>query len=429
MKNSNFPWIQKIAYEFGPISIYHIVAYVIYFAISAVLSKLAGWLLSLSLVNQILLLLVIALVPLILFIAKIWHKIWPKKSVQPFGREKEILQLVEEIKNRNSSVIVGIFANERIAILDYLSDESNKVNLYGKKCADQLIFSYLDMGVQSSDNFDHSKFWEQALIPVYQTMTDEEKIAYDDAKQAGFDNFSLDKLFQQMKRKEQRLVLMIDGFHRIIKFDKLNSPVFFGNLRARSSHEDNRINRINLILTVGGYQQLCSLNTQEPGKTYEFNHLNKLTLKSLTQNEVEIFLEKQALLPEEREWIKKCGITHPHLLAKMLECLKSTGHSRTIFSLLRKSRMVDTQRCKEKIEQYLSNIIFSSHYLYLCEALFSIVKNEMDNLSFDALNDLREQGFLEKSNGQWQICSGLIVEFLRERLRETSQPCGNGKVK
>lgn len=423
MKNSNFQW-ENIA---NFIKAESILANIVATIIVGGLSSLVGWWFSLSLVIQTCLFIGI-LILLLLLMRSIRHK----KCLRPPGRDQKINELIDNIKARQSSIIIGIFGVERTFIVDYLRNESNKACNYDKQ-ASQLIFSYLDMGaIKSPDDFDYSKFWEQALFPVYQTITDEEKILYDNSKQSGFDDPFLEQLFKRMTDKEQRLILIIDRFHRIVEFDKLNTPDFFKTIRNYSLHTNSSIN---LILTIGGLGQLQSLNTQEPGKIYVFNHFKRIILKGFNENEFEEFLRKTIIFSKGlRQQIKGYGITHPHLLVKIIEYLKGTkGTSRLLnyFFSLKKLKIVEDQddRIGQEIGDYLLNIFTDSAYLYLCETMFSIVKNEVDNINRSAFDELKQQGLVEESNGQRRIKSELIRKFLDEQLRRTGQPCGSGKIK
>ncbi|OQW92281.1 MAG: hypothetical protein BWK78_02140 [Thiotrichaceae bacterium IS1] len=349
----------------------------------------------------------------------IWFTMRPfneKKDILILGRESKINLLIGHVENRKSSIIIGIFNAERTAIVDYLRAESSK-DRYGKLDR-QLIFSYIDMSAQLP-NFDYSKFWEQVLVTLYQIMSDDEKFVYNASEKADFNFSSLDKLAQHMKEKKQQLVIVIDRLHQIIRYDKLNVPEFFKTMRGLSAHSDAPIN---FILTIGGEKQLYSLNLSKQGELYEFNDMKRVILDSLSEDKLKELSKKGRLNLYEQ--IKEYGIAYPPLLIEVSDCLKQSKIGLNLIKRLKKSEIGGN--CEEGVWKYLSTILRSSDYDYLYETMVLIAKNSVTSngkILYDgkALDDLKAQGFIEKSNDQWQICSKLIAKFLYEEVHKTDQ--------
>jgi len=355
-----------------------------------------------------------------------WILKWfSKKKIPLWGREKEIRRLIGEIKTGQSSIIVGIFGSERTAILDYLREVITGT---------PFIFSYLNIGPIAGDaqkklEFGTVQFWEDALKPLLEEKNDdvqnEFKSFYEESKKRNFEHSSLETLFEQIDQKGWRLVLMIDRFHKIAHLDKLNDPSFFASLRALGSHANGPLS---LILTIGESEQLLQLRTLDPGKLYEFNFMNEITLGALPEEQIEDLLAKNGItVTEERLWIKECAGGHPYLLKKAIELLNTTDRSRTFLSKFfftsPKLETMKDQFLEEIVERELLQKNLIAH-TDMCNALFSVVEGKVNMTHFKALNELRRQGFLDKSNEQWKIHSPVIAAFLSKKVQEKDQLCG-----
>ena len=332
----------------------------------------------------------------------------PILPVQLAGRDKEIRRIARQIMTGQSSAIIGPFSSERTSILDALQN----IALYGDK-ANQLIFSYLDISSLNQD-CSQAQFWENALKPFQAQMDDETGSAlskvYQDCQNHQFDNFYLNRLFEQLKKEGLRLVLMLDRFDLLLHQDYLNRSDFFGYLRTRASHYPSPLS---LIITSNNslhqfHQDTTKLNPL--GSPYlNFLEPGVMTLGALSESEIdELLHQRERFTEEDCRFIKEIAGGHPYLLQVAATILWEAYDNE-------EESPIDSARktFPNRVEGLL-NSIFQSWAVNTRKAFMSVVqKRDLSDFRSE-LEALEKQGFIIEDNGVWRVRASVFLSFVAD---------------
>lgn len=367
------------------------------------------------------------IVPLILIFIGFW--IWSRKINSPtdsnnflknrtspylLGRKKETIRLVNKIITGQSAAIIGIFGKERTELLNSLRD----LNHYGHE-ADNLIFSYIDIsGLEV--NCTQEQFWRKALQPLGEKLSPinnpnkQVANAYWQCQQNDFNQDCLDKLFQEVKQANLRVVLLLDRFHDIINKQNLNQETFLGKLRSLSSSQ----NPSPLCLVITTHESLRKLHEEieenhKSGSPYlNFLDVGQITLGALSKSDINIKLKKLKLSEDAQEFIKSKVGQHPYLINIAYNRLKEA-------ELVQETNPIEVTKkhfkevCKELLDAMLTN--WSSK---MCQVFVQISQANFNNLNDYnkvELEELEKQGLIQPlENDQWQVFSPVFVELLKE---------------
>jgi hypothetical protein len=232
------------------------------------------------------------------------------------GRGRELRRIVGRLFKAESTAIIGDPHIGKTSLLNYLVDPQTRVNLYGSS-ADQWHFSQIDVHLLST-GFTSGEFWEQALAPV-KKHTDQHADSllakhYEICRENGFGNFTLERLFSQLKKTNRRFILMLDEFDSLLHHPVLNSAEFYGGLRSLASRSGA------FALIIASRAPLSQLNTitQEfnPTGSPFFNIFAEITLGPLADSDVNQLLSRSdpRFADHDRDAIRALGGRHPYLL-------------------------------------------------------------------------------------------------------------------
>jgi len=329
---------------------------------------------------------------------------------QLVGRDKEIRRLTRQIMTGQSSAIIGPFSAERTSILEAL----NNPERYGDK-ADRLIFSYLDISSLDKD-CSQAQFWEDALKPLQVQMGDDTSSAlskvYQDCQNHQFDNFYLNRVFEQLKKDNLRLVLMLDRFDLLLHQDNLNRSDFFGNLRTRASHYPSPLS---LIITLNNslhqfHQDTTTLNPL--GSPYlNFLEAGVMTLGALSETEIdELLHQRERFTEEDCDFIKEIAGGHPYLL-QMAATILWEAYDNDEENPIESAR----KTFPDRVESLLNNIL-QTWSKNTCKAFLSVAqKHDVSGFKTE-LEELEKQGFIvEDNNGAWRVRASVFLSFLKDK--------------
>ena len=172
------------------------------------------------------------------------------------GREKEIDQLARLILAGQSSALIGIFDQERTAILNVLRNPQNFSKLYASE-ANRLIFSYVDISTFTRESTPVD-FWQRALMPLESVESQQIQSLCKTCADNQYGNYYLEKLIEQLQQERLKLVLMVHKFDLLLQLDsfKINFLALLRGLAA-SHHPSALVSVITMNMTV---TQLMSSN-------------------------------------------------------------------------------------------------------------------------------------------------------------------------
>ncbi len=339
---------------------------------------------------------------------------------QIVGRKKEIHRIARQIMTGQSSAILGAFSNDRTLILDALRNENpeQQAELYGDK-ADRLIFSQLD--ISSLDiNASPAQFWDKALKALQDNVTVQTESvllkAYQACQNNQFDHFYLDKLFEQLKQQDLRLVLMLDRFEALLQRPQLDSSEFLGGLRALAS--SRYPSPLSLVIAGDMSLQQFHQDTHElnpMGSPYlNFMESGEMTLGALSELEIDNLLQQtdRPLTDTDRHFIKEMAGGHPYLLQIATSVLWEAYDNQEDNPIKTAEKMFYS-----RIKRMLNNILHSWHS-NMRHAFFAVAQNGRLSDFKNELEWLEKQGFVINHNGQWQVRSRVFLEFVAEKTEQ-----------
>lgn len=165
------------------------------------------------------------------------------------GRDQEIDQLARQILAGQSVAIVGIFDQERTAMLDVLRNSENFNKLYGSE-ANRLIFSYVDISTFTPEHTP-AVFWQRALMPLESVRSQKIQTLCKTCADNQYGDYYLEKLIEQLRQERLRLVLMVHKFDLLLQLDsfKINFYALRRSL-ASSRHPSAFVTVITMNMTV-----------------------------------------------------------------------------------------------------------------------------------------------------------------------------------
>lgn len=233
------------------------------------------------------------------------------------GRKSEIRRVVNLIKNKGqSAAIVGQPRSGKTSFLQYLAEVENRQIFFGEN-TEKLLFSFLDSHT-FTHNFKQSDFWEVALQPLHEKLSESKDSpvfqAYKMCEENNFSTFELAKLLKHMSQDGWRLVLIVDEFDGLLLHPILNSGEFFGSMRSLVSRSEGAISLIiatnSLLTTLNRATQAYS----QLGSPY-FNFLQDIALGPFQDKDLADLLANGSnyFTKEDRQFIKYICGNHPYL--------------------------------------------------------------------------------------------------------------------
>lgn len=226
------------------------------------------------------------------------------------GRQWELSHICNRIISIQSTAIIGESRSGKSSVLLYLSSQETRENLYGEH-GGQLLFSFIDIHALEYE-CTQSQFWEEALYPLNDSSFAQ---GYQKCKEKDFSYFELKRLFTQIRKSKQWMVLILDEFDVLLHRPNLNTSEFFGRLRSLSS-----LSRA-LCLVIASRLSLSHLNNAVSAtKNYTgspfFNTQSEMTLGPLKDENVSQLLERaeNRFNKQEYDFIKSAAGEHPYLL-------------------------------------------------------------------------------------------------------------------
>jgi predicted CopG family antitoxin len=330
---------------------------------------------------------------------------------QLIGRQKEILRLAMQIMTGQSSAIIGAFSNERTAILDALRNPK----LYEDN-AERFIFAFLDISTLEKE-CTQAQFWEYALERIPDKITKETDSnvfkAYQFCQENNFNKRSLEKLFEQMKQNDWRLVLLMNRFEEILNQELLNDEAFLGRLRylASSQHPSP----LSLVIALNeSFKQFYQGVKDLPKGSPDFNFLESyaITLGALSENEIGEFLTNSdpRFTQADRNFLKDSTGGHPYLLQRATAILMEAYNNQESKPLLSAKAIFF-----EEAENMLTNIL-QLLSPQLCKVFVLVAqKQEVSDDFKGELNELNKLGFIKQEHEQWQIRAGVFADLMTHK--------------
>jgi len=359
----------------------------------------------------------------------IWEKLTgtTKKTPRNIGRENEIQRIIGHILTRHSSVIVGSPHSGKTSILTYLRSEKAQSD-YGSDA--KLTFSYLDT-LELDKECNQAEFWKIVLKPLQKITNENNHVCnkwwffdifsncnqwsklYTTCKENGFNNFALEKLFEQIAKDNRLFVLMIDECEGLLQRPSLKKAEFFGGTLRKFAQNYNV--PLILIITMNWSLKQFHQGTKEfhggIGSDYfSFMEQDQIFLGALSDEDIERFLAQYShrFSSENKQFIKKYAGGHPELLRVAAEVVIEAPKRHSVEQL--------QQAFLDRVLNLLKNTLrFLSPKV--CQAFIAVI-NHSDNLSGfkSELRELKKRGLLMQDEKEvWQVHPQILVEFCKDK--------------
>jgi len=315
-----------------------------------------------------------------------------------FMRRREIFRVANRIRTGQSSAIVGLFSEEKSEILRYLNNQDplQRQQLYGDK-ADVLLFSYIDMAMDLSEQDTPAKFWETALSGIYRSVRIDSDIgrAYRFCVDTQFQKAELEDFLMALLRERKQLVLLVDQFEKVLDYSEFkNNWEFFTTLRRLATLQNPSL----LTLVIASNLSLLRLHEeiQQNQKTSPvLNFIEVTPIVGLFEAEADKLLKEEApqLSVSQRNFVKDMTGGHPYLIKIITTHLAG-----------------ETTNSSEQLEAIVCGKARDSLKLILgswsptTRQVLRQIKNQDHLPGFEKeLNELAEQGIIVKKSNRWQI--------------------------
>ncbi len=330
------------------------------------------------------------------------------------GRGREIDQLKRLILTGQSGAIVGVFEQERTAILGYLIDPDHSQTLY-EEYADKLVFSLVDISMLPKD-CQPAQFWQRALKPLEDKCNQSQTLleSYQTCQQNQFDEYSLDKLMVQVKQEEWRLVLMLHRFDELLNNSNLKQPEFFALLRRLAASRTPSP----LSLIISGNLSLKQFHDQtkhlNPKGSPYFNFMDsyEIVLGLLLDAKIDELLQKNGFSQVECQFIRETAGQHPHFIRLVAEALQKAKEHQEV---------QPWETIKKAVEQELPAIVANTLVnlnTKVYQTLVALKRGEQPATP-TWIELLEKQGLLKKdANDKWQVSPPMSVDFIDEKEPE-----------
>jgi hypothetical protein len=255
----------------------------------------------------------------------------PVRPGEFVDRGNELRTIFNRLRHGESTAVVGTPHSGKSSVLLQIADAAIRESFLGEGAAGMRV-TLLDLHPIDTA-FAPASFWEEALEGLAEKpghATIRKKL--DQASDQGYSRRSLVSLFRNLAERNQRLVLLLDEFDRILVHPNFAEPSFFALLRSLVMQTGG------LAMIVASRASVAEMNRKGRGLLAEgspfFNHFIELRLGPFDNEAIEELFGRTAkgtLSQDDRRFTCRVAGRHPFLLQAMAATLlETTGESRQI---------------------------------------------------------------------------------------------------
>ena len=233
-----------------------------------------------------------------------------KEPERFYGRKAEIRQIVNRLLSsaHESTSIVGERRIGKTSLLNYLSNPEVSAGL--GLAPDRFCIVYVDF--QGLTDITPQRFWQRILGKMARSVCDKNMQAACRklSRQAEFDLFDLEDLFESICSKNLTIVLLMDEFEYVTQNPNFKGD-FFGGLRSLAIHHGVAL----IPATRRELVELC-YSDEIKGSPF-FNIFVNVVLRPFTRHEVDELLTGytlDSLTSTEKDFVWDLGGGYPHFL-------------------------------------------------------------------------------------------------------------------
>ena len=242
----------------------------------------------------------------------------PVRGEQFFGRQLEINTVLNRLRNKESTAIVGAPHTGKTSLLMRLADNDVLVDKLGIGFAAKIIPSPINLH-DLPESYTPNRFWEDALEPL-RVRSGNNTISQliQLARNAMYDHHTLEKLFKKLAENDRALLLLLDEFEVVLKHKNFQDSSFFAGLRKLSSLTEG------LVVVTASRLSIVDMNEigrglLDVGSPF-FNTMIQVSLKPFDDYTIAQFLSQPGSIivkPNQRAFIQCMAGRHPFVLQAM----------------------------------------------------------------------------------------------------------------
>lgn len=353
------------------------------------------------------------------------------------GRRKELRRVKGRLLKGESTAIIGDPHIGKTSFLNYLASPEKREEFYENN-AEKWYFSQINIQMLGGQ-FTPAQFWDYALEPIKdhigrETADPDLSKHYTICAENNFGNFTLERLFSQLKKTSRRFILLIDEFDTLLYHPVLNNAEFYGGLRTLASNP-----HCELVLIIASRTPLFQLNsfTQEfnPTGSPFFNIFSEVTLGPLTDNGVKqlLSLAGDRFTTSDTQIIQTLAGHHPYLLQAASAVLWEAYEDEIVHT--EELRRYVAKRLYRELDHFFSDtwnawtpemrkaftaVAIAHQATLLPETTFrlSALLKEFHHWGPE-LGDLEERGLIDTDKGfetGYRVSSGILLTWLADEL-------------
>jgi len=247
----------------------------------------------------------------------------PVRPGEFLNRESELQTIFNRLRNGESTAVIGEPHIGKSSLLLQLADSATQRAYLGDN-AHSLQISSLDLHPIDS-NYTSAAFWKESLEPLREhprhAVTAQR---LKETAQAGYARRSLERFFNHLDQRNQRLVLLLDEFERLLVHSNFQDPAFFALLRSLATRTGG------LALVTASRLSVTQMNERgrgllDTGSPF-FNNVIPVRLRPFNEQTVDMLLGRagETLSLDDRHFIRRVAGRHPFLLQAMAATLVET---------------------------------------------------------------------------------------------------------
>jgi hypothetical protein len=311
--------------------------------------------------------------------------------------------------------------------------------LYGQE-GKHFLFSYLDAQTLG-EQFSQAEFWEYVLRPLRTKIADLDQEtplaqAYQICEENNFGTFVLERLLEEVREQDLRLIVMLDEFNEILRHPVLNCAEFFGSLRSLATRA-----RSALAIIVATPRSLSDLSERidqfsTHGSPY-FNFLSEVPMGPLSLRDIsELLRRAEQFTTKDRRFVSEVAGGHPYLVQATAAALWEAYQDK-VRDPVERWRVAGESLYDEAemtigntwgqwpppMRQAITAVALAQIPTLLSEREFLVERFIRDIRDFrPELRELKRRGFTQEDDsipGGWRVRPGVFLWWLADELTRT----------
>jgi hypothetical protein len=247
----------------------------------------------------------------------------PVRPKEFLGRSAELRTVFNRLRNGESTAVVGDPHIGKTSFLLKLADSETQIEYLGTN-AGEMKFSSLDLHPIGID-YNVRTFWEEALYVLTESPVDVNTTRLlEKAAASGYVRLDLERLFIHLGNSNQRLVLLLDEFERLLKHHNFRDAAFFAQLRSLATRTGG------LSLVIASRISVAAMNLigrglLDTGSPF-FNNVIEVRLRALSDEDIVLLLSRagEAITISDKRFVCRLAGRNPFLLQAMCGTLLDT---------------------------------------------------------------------------------------------------------